>query len=143
MEVNAIFTLLDNILQAKQVDASSMQVYDAIALCAKQDTQMRQLANYIANNMQLEFDIDISKSYTDVINLNNAAYCNVTVDKQSGSGNVTLQFLTRQLFDVKAYCKVNDSMITMTPAISYTAAGTIVQFSNINNSTNTLIVKFF
>jgi hypothetical protein len=140
MDSTAIIAQLDAILSAPQVDAASMQIFDAIALSAKHDIQLRSLAQYMAENMPLELTIDISSNNaTTVLNIGGKNYATIVVDKTTDTGTVTVTFASRTIWNAKAYayvnsvkqsiaCTLSDNTITMTGISSVSASSITLKF---------------
>ena len=123
-----LFELIDAILSSQPSDASSMQVYDAIALTSKLDKQVRLLAQYIASGMSMNLSFDVSESKTDVIELGGKTYCTVVIDRSQGINNITVTFAERMPMLAKAWFTSNGT----NTILSCTVVGHVVTVTGLS-----------
>lgn len=100
-----IIELLDAIKSSNEIDVGSMQIYDAIALVAKQDKQIRSLCDYIAAVAPMQMQIDVSYAHAFTYSIGDKAYAEVEVvyDTNSAWQSVTIDFADRWPMFANAY----------------------------------------
>lgn len=131
-----ILAQLDTILSARFVDAKSMQVFDAIALSAKSDKQLRKLADYIVSNGPIQLDIDCAVSGLTTRLVNGEIFATINVDNQAGRSIVTIAFAKRVPWQARAWNK--DDVSTTYEA---TCTGNTITITQVQ--ANTITVQFF
>jgi leucyl aminopeptidase (aminopeptidase T) len=87
-----------------------MQVFDAIALSAKNDKQLRKLAEYIFNAMPLTMKVDVSNTETKTRAINGEVYCVTAVVVTSAKTSVTVTLPNRAIWQARAYTIVGSQI---------------------------------